>query len=492
MRADKRMGIRTRRIVSIASASVIAAIGVVTITLRTSQAKPAQAAQPKKLLIEVGWDAPTPDFVRAHITEMEKKPFAGTMINLHAGKTFLNKKAYPASSFVQDEKDLAAVTSTSFNQNFITMWSAREEGWDWFNNDDWSAALSNAKNFAKLANATPAVQGLMFDPEPYGTNPWSYDATLYPTKTFVSVQSKVRERGASFMKAVQKEKPNIKILMLFGAAIVSAQAEERKSLEKAEWALYASFINGMLDVIGPRVELIEGNEGAYYYQSAKDFDWFASNKKAAGEMVSPENRAKFDRQVRVGSSVFVDGTLNLLNSPRFFGFYLADETQRQQFLQFTTYHALRTSNQYVWVYNEQMDWWGSKGSGVSLPANLETSLRNAKDAALNNRALPFSVEPFVTKAQGLFNARVEIDGRVSSKGVGLGGVFLSTEFQKDGRDYACEVTKPDGYFQCFVPSKWKGRITPSKDGYSFERPFFEGNGITEPMYDLAFEATKTG
>ncbi len=66
---------------------------------------------------------------------------------------------------------------------------------------------------------------------------------------------------------------------------------------------------------------------------------------------------------------------------------------------------------------------------------------------------------------------------------------MTTEFQHDGRDTACEVTKPDGYFQCFVPPEYVGRITPVKEGYTFDPPMFLADELSKPIYDLDFKAT---
>ncbi len=366
--------LRSRRVI----VGVAAAVAVLTAGVMVANRGRAGATPAKKALIEVGWDAPFPDLVRSNIKQMEKSPFAGTMINLHAGKTILNKKPYPASAFTKDFADLKAVSSKSFNHNFITMWSAREQGWSWFDDQHWAAAETNASNFAKAAASSKVVRGLMFDPEPYGTNPWSYSSTLYPDKTFAEVQAQVRKRGAAFMAAVQKEKPDITILMLFGPAVVVDQAEGRGSLEKAEWGLWASFIDGMLDTVGPKVKLVEGNEGAYYYVKPGDFDLFASRSKESRKLISEENRSKFDTQMQNGSAVFVDGLLNTLNSPRFFGYYLQNNQERLSMIESHSYNALRTSSQYVWVYNEEMDWWGTFGKGVTTPPGLDKALRAAQ------------------------------------------------------------------------------------------------------------------
>jgi hypothetical protein len=260
------------------------AASLITVISRTSEAAKAngQKNNQKKALIEVGWDAPTPDYVRDHIQEMEKQPFAGTMINLRAGKTIFNKTAYPDSAFVDDRESLRKTKSKVMTENFITIWSAREASWDWFSDEDWEATQRNAKNFAMTAKASKVVKGFIFDPEPYGTDPWTYTKELYPTKSLPEVRAQVRKRGAAFLSTIQREMPNVKIITLFGLLFIQEQLNEGKAIEELTWMLYPDFINGMLDVIGPNVELIEGNESSYYYTNSgpSDFDYGVATKKS--------------------------------------------------------------------------------------------------------------------------------------------------------------------------------------------------------------------
>jgi hypothetical protein len=211
--------------------------------------------------------------------------------------------------------------------------------------------------------------------------------------------------------------------------------------------------------------------------------------------MSPENREKYDRKVTVGHAVFVDGTLNMYDSPRFFGFYLRTDDERRQLLESNTYHALRTTDEYVWVYNENMDWWGAKGNGVQLPTGLEDLIGRAAQHVNTGQPVGLSIDSFVNPANARYTAKVEIDGRVTTNGLGengtgLGGVTLSSGFTFQGRDTACEISQAEGYFQCFVPPNWTGRITPALAGYTFNPPYFQATNITATNDNVTFEATR--
>jgi PA14 domain len=356
---------------------------------------------PVKKLIELGWDSPTPDFVRANIAKMEQRPFNGVVLKLNAGLTIFNKTAYPETAFTSDRANLSATKFSKLNQNFISIWGAREAGWNWFDDTDWTATGTNAKNFAKTAKAG-GIKGFFFDPEPYGTNPWSYSTALYPNQSFAVVQAKVRQRGAAFLNAIQLEMPEVKILTLFGMTYIKKQAEQI-GLEKVEWTLLGSFIDGMLDVINPRAQLIDGNEPSYYYYlpNAQEFDAFKGVKNAARDSVSPENRAKYDAQVKTSQSVFVDGLLGLSNAENangVLGCHLRDTNERQLVLEHHTFHALRTSDEYVWAYNEHMNWWDTGAPNLPLPNGLEAIMARASAKVTAGQTLGFSIEGFLPLA----------------------------------------------------------------------------------------------
>ncbi len=424
----------------------------------------------KKRLIELGWDSPTPSHIKANITTMEQRPFTGTVARLTTGTTIFNKTAYPETNYTQDRADLAATTFTKLTDNFVSVQAASEDGWSWFSDSDWAAAQASAVNFAKTAKAG-RFKGFVFDPEPYGNNAWAYSTARYPTQTFANVQAKVRQRGAAFLTAVQAEMPNIKIMLLFGATIVKLQTEEYNGgvLQNAEWALWASFIDGMLDVIGPQVQLIDGDELSYYYTSAIAFDNFRANKRASRAYVSPENRVKYDKHMRVAHAVFVDGTLNLWNSSKFIGHYFANDTERRQWIEFTTFHGLRASDEYLWVYNENMDWWGSLGSGVQLPAGLEATISGAEQKINSGQSLGAALPQAIVDAANMYERKIFIGGRIAdASGMAVPGVTVDTGSGVGGLgDVFCGRVDSAGNFSCFFPRNSNFTITPSKAGYTF-------------------------
>jgi hypothetical protein len=360
-----------------------------------------------KKLIEYGWNAPTPDFFYQHIKEMEKRPFDGVIVKLHAGKEVFNKDPYPDNAFSQDRKDLAATKRSRLTDNFVVMWSGTEKGWDWFNNDHWAAAEKNISNFAKTAKAGN-FRGIAFDSEVYTHSPWKYEnQPQQQQKTFSEYQRQVRKRGAQFMKAIQLAQPNPQILTfgllswmrdLFGSAINPIKLEQQ--LTKHTYGLWPAFINGMLDAAQPGSILIDGHEWAYYFFSAAQFD--VTDKsiiKGAKVLVAPANYRKYDRQVKLGQATYLDFLIDLIpkntkvspfakTTPHFLS-----PTEGLQLLEHNIYHSLRTADRYAWVYSEQMDWWKN-----DIPNGAEAAIRRARTKIQARKPLGFDIAPVIKSA----------------------------------------------------------------------------------------------
>lgn len=364
-----------------------------------------------KKLIEYGWDAPTPNFFREHIKQMEARPFDGVVIKLNAGKKVFKKKSYPNTAFTQDRKDLSATNSSKLTNNFIVMWSAIEEGWDWFDDANWAAAEMNIENFAKTAKAG-RFKGIAFDPEPYSYTPWNYkEQPQHNSKTFQEYQQQVRKRGAQFIKVLQTIQPHTEVLTLGLLSWMKALLEEttdpaklQQQLVNQDYGLWPAFINGMLDAARPGLVIIDGNEGAYYYYRAA---WFRNTRdliirKDARAFVEPINLKKYDNHVKVGGAVYMDLVLDLFEKPAnnakdaWYGMrmpHFLSLNDRLRLLEHNTYHALQTADQYVWIWSEDMNWWQNR-----IPKGAEDAIRRAKTKIQKEKPLEFNIDAATEKA----------------------------------------------------------------------------------------------
>lgn len=357
-----------------------------------------------------------------------------------------------------------------------------DDTWSWLSDSDWAATEENARNVAKTA-AAGGFAGILFDPEPYGINPWAYSESRYPNRSFAEVEAVVRHRGGSFMRAVQEELPNAEVLSLFLMAMVRAQAEE-DSLEDTQYALLRAFLEGWLDVVEDSVTLIDGNEGSYYYTGTEQFEDGAAYVRNADNLISPENRSAYGAQVEVAQAIYVDGLLNLWKAPEFFGFYLKDDEERRKLLEHRTYHGLKTSDEYVWVYSENVRWWQG-----DVPGGLRDALESAQNKVSADAPLGFDVA-FVDEAVAAYDQRQSIEGTLLGEaGNPIVGAYLKSGppvGPTDDVDAACRFSDGDGYYTCTFPSGWSGTLTPSQEGYTFSPPSRSFENVTTYTPDQDF------
>ena len=124
-----------------------------------------------KKLIEYGWDVPTLEYVAHNLAAMEARPFDGVIFTLSGGKNVLEPQADPADRFQDDLKVAPRVSWNNFTDNFVLMLSASDQ--DWFSDEHWELIARRAAQMTRVARLAGCV-GVCFDPEPYGTTPWSY------------------------------------------------------------------------------------------------------------------------------------------------------------------------------------------------------------------------------------------------------------------------------------------------------------------------------
>ena len=360
-----------------------------------------QAPKLPKKLIEYGWDVPTPVFVKENIEQMEKRPFDGLVIKLKEGKQVFLHQPYDSKKFNQDLQSLKSTNFTKFTDNFVLMWATPEEGWNWFSDSDWQASEQNIRLFAKAARAG-RFAGIFFDPEPYGVNPWIYpNLPSAKDKSFEECWRQVRKRGAQFMQVLQQELPGVKVLFAFQLSYLSdfmdeADPKERMSqLSKVEYGLLAPFFNGMLDVTQPNTRLIDGNERSYYYTKPESF--FESSKLIKEKLltfVEPKNRSKYTLQVQAGQATYIDQLFAMRQPIESLLSYHLTAQERAKWLEHNIYYAFSASDEYVWFYSEQMNWWKN-----NVPDRVEEAILSARKKINMKKPLGFSIQVMIEKAK---------------------------------------------------------------------------------------------
>src|SRR5262249_26255247 len=115
-------------------------------------------------------------------------------------------------------------------------------------------------------------RGIFLDTESYGQAPWDYrqqpHRDAYTTDAY---EEMLRKRGAQFMRAVLSELPDPKILLTWGPASLSVYSTNTHNPEPLKtYGLLLAFLEGAQQELRGGAQIIDGNEGAYYYLSAAD------------------------------------------------------------------------------------------------------------------------------------------------------------------------------------------------------------------------------
>ena len=425
-----------------------------------------------KKLIEYGWNSPTP--VSLDAAKLEASLFDGVILKPSSPNLTFTTKPTPDAAFEPDRKALAAKPSKKLASSFLMVNVYTDDDFDWFDDAHWAAAERNLRNLARTAKLG-GLRGLAFDPEPYSKNPWAYGSQpRKATYSFKAYTAKVRERGAAMMRAVQAEYPGITVLNLFfftmAQGVVDDLAGEaaRNKLTTAEqlerslsedWAgLWIAFANGWLNAADGGTRLIDGNEYSYYYL---DEAAFTASRSRIGTgllpLVDEGNRAKYAAHTGIAQSLYVDGLANLWKTPRFVGYYLENDATRAKLLEHNTYHALRTTDEFVWVYTENANWWQTP------PAWVEAALRSAKTKAASGAPLGFDTA-FLAPGKARYDARVEFGGTITVNGVGV----RPTRFEPAEIGISCSAWGDQGRYGCVFPKGWSGTVRPVVEGKTLE------------------------
>ncbi len=376
------------------------AIGLLILSLSEVNSQP-QAVGLERKLIEYGWDTPRLEYIRDHIAEMERRPFDGLIFRLTdgGGWVFQTEKWNP-DLLARQLPILQSIKWKTFDSNFLAVFAA--SSMDWYSDQDWRAVTQHVAFMARAARVT-RTKGIMFDPEPYGANPWKYALQPHASdRSFAEYKVVVRRRGREFMRAMQHEYRGLELLTFYNYSYfvsVTTKADSRvrdEALRQDTWGLLPSFLDGILDEADSHVHIIDGHEHSYLYQTAEDFSRAAAEVKRTALMyVSPELKNKYVRQYQVAQPVFIDWIFNLFASPLHSVPARLTDGERVQLAEHNTYYAMKNVDRYVWVYSQHMNWW----TGEHVPAGAEEALRSAKRKFAAGDDLGFDMAAAVGRAE---------------------------------------------------------------------------------------------
>jgi hypothetical protein len=433
-----------------------------------------------KKLIEFGWDNPSARYLRENLATFEQSPFDGVTVRLEAGERVFLTEALPESVFEADRADLSAISFTTLTDNFVLMWATMDEGWNWFNDAHIAATEANMRQFVRTARIA-GFKGILWDAESYGWSPWEYDAARFGGRSFAEAKDRARYLGRRFVEITAEELPGARILSIWLMSIVADEAYYHGDApEEGGSALYPAFIEGMF-AADADAQIIDGNESSYYYTRPTEFHSEVEWLRNEVNLLDPAYQEAVSSELRFGQALYVDGVLDLWRSPRFFGYYLPDDAARLQLLEQNLYWGLVTTNEYLWVYSENMHWWEGR-----IPPGLAETVLRVKAMVNSGTPLQMDITATVEAARVAFDQRVTYWGELlmpDGERV-LDAEVLSGIVNADGGESACLVYSLN-QFTCIFPPGWSGTVIPVLEGAQFDPPSVQIN-VGEPGRRLVF------
>ncbi len=376
-----------------------------------------------KKLIEYGWDqffAADPTFIRDNIREMEEQPFEGIAFRLPAHESnIFDVKDWQADKATEQNqlKVLSSIKWDKFTDNFLAIYASSTM--NWHSDSDWDKILYKVRYNSKAAVAAGCV-GIVFDPESYGRSPWNYSRQEQKEKySYVQYSEKIYQRGQQFMEAMQSEMPNVKLLMFFQYSTFyyanhdSDPFARNAGIDRQNYGLMLPFIDGMLSVAGPKVQLIDGNENSYYFTTAERFyRAYWEMRQGARVAVKEDLKTKFDSHVRAAQALYADYPFGLVTFENFvpdFATVMTPEERAMWFEQ-NVYSALQSSDEYVWLYTEKMDFFNhpvlpgdsdrdKEWKSVPPPPGLIDAINSARKKLIDGKSLGFSMDDVIENAR---------------------------------------------------------------------------------------------
>ena len=355
---------------------------------------PAAAAPAPRRLIEFGWDEPYTDFLRAHITQMERTPFDGCVFLVDyktsdGSKGCFSSECWGARPFTPLDlqpalDDLKATRFRRFKHNFLRF-DTTPGNVDWF--DDHSAVLNNARLAARVAR-DGGCAGILFDIEQYEGQLFDYRKQRDTgRRSWDEYAAQVRRRGREVMEAFQEGYPDLTVFLTYGYCLPWVHSEGRLDrLPDTDYGLLAPFMDGLVDGAAGSTKLVDGFELSYGYRKPEEF---ASGYRLVKQGLLPmvANPERYRKYCSMAFAVWMD------NDWRRHGW----DTRRPGKNYFTpaafgtsVRAALATTDEYVWIYTESPRWWSEGGTPVKLPATYDAALRRARAGA---RTVPAHVLP---------------------------------------------------------------------------------------------------
>jgi hypothetical protein len=340
--------------------------------------------QPRKKLIEFGWDEPDTSFLRQEREQLEQSPFDGCVFHVATSRpggplenfSWLcwGRRAFARAEIDRAISDLKAIKSRKFRDHFLRF-NLTPADIDWF--DDHAAAMNNARLAATTARAG-SCQGILLDTEAYERKLFDYrEQRDKNRRSWDQYAAQARLRGHELMTGFQEECPDLTVLVTFGHSLVWKESDAgKKPLAECPNGLLVPFLDGMIAAAKGKTRLVDGYEMSYGYREPRRFTEARDviGAKAASLSADP---LKYRAVVSAAFGLWLD-----YNHP--VNGWKTDKPESNYFSPERFGSSLRAAieqcDEYVWIYTEKPRWWSKSGKPIDLPPAYVEVVRRIRHA----------------------------------------------------------------------------------------------------------------
>lgn len=230
------------------------------------------------------------------------------------------------------------------------------DDFDWFDDLAWVA-----ENWRIMAAAAKKARfkGICFDSEYYENFPlFGYERARHAkTKSLEEYRAQVRRQAAAIMRAVNREFPDIAILLLFGYSGTFNGVPQHRVSEGKLYVLVSAFVDGLLSECGPGATIHDMHEQGFSFRIPGSYARARAMMKDVLEETSADP-ARYRAHHRAGFSFWADCWENASEGRAL----SVDDLERNYYtpeeFAYSLHHAFACSDQYVWMWPGVYDWWG--------------------------------------------------------------------------------------------------------------------------------------
>lgn len=422
-------------------------------------------ADSKPDLIYYGWDSPEISSLAQFITTLPTSPFAGAGIFTKAHGKVFRTMVFPTVEYQDEMLQLSQLKPGVLGHSYLVINTTTDAEFDWLSDMHWQATLKNTAMLARLAKAG-GFSGILFDMEPYGFNLWKMSAlTDKHPMAYAQAQILMENRGKSMMQTIEAEFPHPQMFFLWGlsaeqdwTASLPALTPTTIAMSQGPSGLWPAFFGGMVKAASANTRIIDGNERSYYFSANQDY------ADARGHIVDdlayllPEDtRSAYAEKVEVGQAVYADYLLNSSDTPRQFGYFLANEDERLHALESHVAYAMANAQSIAWYYAEKSGWWSNPSNKVTDAINRGKRAANLGPTAALIAASPQAMEKWAKRRT------------ISGKFIATDGILPpEIHFAPDLAHRACSIDASTSNYFCVLPDGISITLKPQAANVMFD------------------------